>query len=89
MVLTRPYTTCKPNSKHTKYFSIPVVHFSLSRHHLVHSAPSQSSSQDIPDRIPSINDSQFDFKFNFGGNSVRILVRVGHVVTNAVVLLLA
>lgn len=58
----------------------------LSRLHLVLSALSQSDSQDIP---ASETDSQFHFKFNFGGNSVRIQVWAGRVVTNTGALLLA
>lgn len=43
---------------------------------------SQSDSHDIPGRIPSKSDSQFDFKLNFEGNSVSALVRLRHIVTN-------
>lgn len=85
---TRPLNLCKPNPKQAVFllFIFQFLSFiCLSRPHLVLSAPLQ---QDIPDIITSKSDSQFDFKFNFGGNSVRTWVWVGHDVTNIGALLL-
>lgn len=73
---TRPCSLCKTNLEQSVYLAFASIFPFLSsiclfRLYLIHSAPSQFNSQDIPDRILSKATHSSSLKFNLESNSVR------------------